>query len=243
MPNSNPANSITARYWVVVPAAGMGSRMGSETPKQYLMLGAKTIIEHTLARLLKIPELAGIVVAVSQTDSLWNNLPVSTHPLIHRVDGGIERANSVLNGLDYLQDKLQAQDWVLVHDAARPCITLANISALCEALKDDHVGGILAIPVNDTLKQVNTANAIEKTIDRTPLWRAQTPQLFRYQLLRECLLHTIARSDVITDEASALELCGYTPKIIEGREDNIKVTRPDDLLLAAFILQQQESGI
>jgi len=240
--SSTSLNSSSQRYWVVVPAAGMGSRMGSEIPKQYLLLGTKTILEHTLERLLEIPALAGIVVAVSETDLLWKSLPINKNPLIHTVIGGAERANSVLNGLDYLHDKLQAQDWVLVHDAARPCVTLSNISLLCESLKNDDVGGILAIPVSDTLKQVAAHNVIDKTIDRGPLWRAQTPQLFRYQLLCDCLTQTIARNDTITDEASALELCGFTPKVVEGREDNIKITRPDDLLLAAFILQQQESS-
>ena len=234
---------MSPRYWVVVPAAGLGARMGSEIPKQYLLLGTKTILEHTLERLLKIPELAGIVVAISSADTLWANLAVTRHPLIHRVDGGAERASSVLNGLNYLQHKLDPQDWVLVHDAARPFVTLENISTLCETLKNDEVGGILAIPVSDTLKHVDTAKAISNTIDRCPLWRAQTPQLFRYQLLRDCLIKTSAGNDVVTDEASALELCGYAPKVVEGREDNIKITRPDDLLLATFILQQQENKV
>lgn len=224
----------------MVPAAGMGARMGSDIPKQYLLLGAKTIIEQTLERLLKIPSLRGIVVTVAATDVRWRELPISRHPLIHTVDGGSERAHSVLNGLEYLQKELQPEDWVLVHDAARPCITLANIASLCGQLENDPVGGILAIQVKDTLKQVETDNGIARTLDRRGLWHAQTPQLFRYGLLRDCLRQTLARGENITDEASALELCGYRPKVIEGREDNIKITRPEDLLLADFILQHQE---
>lgn len=245
MLNSTLPNSVVSsakRYWVVVPAAGMGARMGSEIPKQYLLLGSKTILEHTLERLLKLPLLAGVVVAVSKTDLLWPTLAISKHSLIHTAEGGTERANSVLNGLNYLNEKIQPDDWVLVHDAARPCVTLTNISVLCESMQNDDVGGILAVPVSDTLKYVSADNVIDNTVDRRCLWRAQTPQMFRYQLLRDCLIQTMARNENITDEASALELCGYTPKVVEGREDNIKITRPDDLLLAAFILQQQETS-
>lgn len=245
MLNSTLPNSVVSlakRYWVVVPAAGMGARMGSEIPKQYLLLGSKTILEHTLERLLKLPLLAGIVVAVSKTDLLWPTLAISKHSLIHTAEGGTERANSVLNGLNYLNEKIQPDDWVLVHDAARPCVTLTNISVLCESIQNDDVGGILAVPVSDTLKYVSADNEIDNTVDRRCLWRAQTPQMFRHQLLRDCLIQTMARNENITDEASAVELCGYTPKVVEGREDNIKITRPDDLLLAAFILQQQETS-
>jgi 2-C-methyl-D-erythritol 4-phosphate cytidylyltransferase len=235
-----PSSSL--HYWIIVPAAGMGSRMGSEIPKQYLTLGAKTIIEHTLERLLGLPCLVGIVVVVAETDTHWPGLTISKHPLIHSVAGGAERAASVLNGLNYLHEKIQPQDWVLVHDAARPCVTLANIETLCATLSEDAIGGILATLVSDTLKQVETKNTIIKTIDRRSLWQAQTPQLFRYKLLFDCLSQTLARGENITDEASALELCGYAPKVVEGRNDNIKITRSDDLLLAAFILQQQEKS-
>lgn len=242
MPNVQSLNIPSAvAYWVVVPAAGVGARMGSDIPKQYLQLAGKAILEHTLERLLTIPSIAGIVVALAKDDALWPKLAVSQHPLIHRIDGAAERAGSVLNGLTYLQDKLQPQDWVLVHDAARPCVSLASIALLCNSLQQDAVGGILAVPVSDTLKQVTAGNSIAHTVDRRCLWRAQTPQLFRHKLLRDCLLQAAARGETITDEASALEVCGYSPKVIEGREDNIKITRPDDLLLAAFILQQQKT--
>jgi 2-C-methyl-D-erythritol 4-phosphate cytidylyltransferase len=239
--NAQPSSSTSAvSYWVVVPAAGVGARMGSDIPKQYLLLDGETILEHTLQRLLAIPFIAGIVVALANDDSRWPSLSISQHPLIHRVEGASERAGSVLNGLNYLQDKLQPQDWVLVHDAARPCVSLASIALLCESLQQDPVGGILAVAVCDTLKQVGPGNSIQNTVDRRLLWRAQTPQLFRHKLLRDCLLQAEARGETVTDEASALEVCGYSPKVIEGREDNIKITRPEDLLLAAFILQQQK---
>jgi 2-C-methyl-D-erythritol 4-phosphate cytidylyltransferase len=234
--------SASPRYWAIVPAAGSGSRMGSSVPKQYMTLGTKTIIEHTLERLLAIRSLAGVVVAVSKQDANWQRLAVSRHPLIHCVEGGAERANSVLNALLYLQDKIQPHDWVLVHDAARPCVTLASIESLCAALCNDPVGGILAVPVSDTLKQVDLQQSILNTLDRRLFWQAQTPQLFRYKLLLDCLTNSITGNKPITDEASALEFCGFSPKVVEGRNDNIKITRADDLGLAAFILQQQNEG-
>lgn len=232
-------STVTARYWFVIPAAGIGARMNTNIPKQYLLLNHKTILEHTLERVLGMPQLAGIVVAVSPQDSHWHTLAISQHPLVHTVVGGAERADSVLSALDYLQQKASAQDWVLVHDAARPCVTLGSIARLCEQLANNDVGGILAVPVSDTLKQVDANQAILATIDRRPLWQAQTPQMFRYQLLRDCLVQALASQQLVTDEASALELCGYTPSVIQGRSDNLKITRPDDLLLAEFILAQQ----
>ena len=230
-------------YWFVIPAAGIGSRMGAGKPKQYLMLGSKTILEHTITRILSLPNLAGIVVPLNSQDNFWTSLTILQHPLVHTVHGGAQRADSVLNGLNYLADKAHNQDWVLVHDAARPCVTIENIQKLCDDLIGDEVGGILAVPVSDTLKQVASANKIQTTVDRSALWQAQTPQLFRYKLLRDCLIQALARNESITDESSAAELCGYQPKVVEGRTDNIKVTRPDDLLLAEFILKQQEKAL
>ncbi|GGY69304.1 2-C-methyl-D-erythritol 4-phosphate cytidylyltransferase [Cellvibrio zantedeschiae] len=230
------------RYWFVIPAAGIGARMGAGKPKQYLMLGDKTILEHTLLRILALPGLAGIVVPLSSEDSYWTSLTILQHPLVHTIHGGTTRADSVLSGLDYLADKSHALDWVLVHDAARPCVTVENIQTLCNELSDSDIGGILAVPVSDTLKQVVNKKEIQTTVDRSALWQAQTPQMFRYKLLRDCLTQTIANNETITDESSAIELCGYKPLVVEGRADNIKITRPDDLLLAEFILQQQQKS-
>ncbi len=238
MPLSN-----SPRYWCVIPAAGIGTRMGAGKPKQYLLLGDKSILEHTLLRILNLPNLAGVVVALSAEDVYWKSLSVFHHPLVHTTIGGKNRADSVLNGLDYLKDKVHDHDWILVHDAARPCVTLSSIKKLCDELADSEIGGILSVPVSDTIKQVANKNKIQTTVDRSPLWQAQTPQMFRYQLLRDCLSKTIANNENITDESSAVELCGYKPQVIEGRSDNIKVTRPDDLLLAEFILQQQEKHL
>jgi 2-C-methyl-D-erythritol 4-phosphate cytidylyltransferase len=232
-----------SRYWFVIPAAGIGARMGADRPKQYLMLGDKTILEHTLLRILTLPHLAGIVVPLSSEDKIWTSLTILQHPLVHTIHGGASRADSVLNGLNYLADKAHALDWVLVHDAARPCVTVTSIEKLCNELAQSETGGILAVPVSDTLKQVNDHNQIQNTVDRKPLWQAQTPQMFRYKVLRQCLTQALANNENITDESSAVELCGYLSKVVEGRNDNIKITRPDDLLLAEFILRQQERNL
>lgn len=231
------------RYWFVIPAAGIGARMKADKPKQYLLLSNKTVLEHTLSRISALPGLAGIVVALGADDIYWTSLPVFKSPLIHNIQGGESRAESVLNGLNYLADKAHAEDWILVHDAARPCVTLASIQQLCDELAQSETGGILAVPVSDTLKHIANHNQIQTTVDRKSLWQAQTPQMFRYQLLRDCLSKTLANNETITDESSAVELCGYTSVVVEGRSDNIKITRPDDLLLAEFILTQQEKNI
>lgn len=228
----------TPAYWIIVPAAGVGARMGAGYPKQYLPLVGKTVIEHTLDRLLTLPNVAGVYLVLSENDSYWNQLPLAHNPSIHRVAGGDERCDSVLNALEQLQDKALPTDWVLVHDAARPCVHLQSILYLIEQLKDHPVGGILGIPVSDTLKQVDDF-VIGSTVDRRSLWQAQTPQMFRVGLLRDCLQRGLAEGKLITDESSALEAYGYQPLIVQGRSDNIKVTRPEDLAIAAMILQQQ----
>lgn len=237
------SSSNSPRYWFVIPAAGIGSRIGAGKPKQYLMLGEKTIIEHTLSRILTLPNLAGVVVALSNEDTYWKPLSVFQNSFVHTTIGGENRADSVLNGLRYITDKVSDQDWVLVHDAARPCVTLGNIQQLCNELAANNVGGILAVPVSDTLKQVENKTEIQSTLDRSSLWQAQTPQMFRYKLLHDCLVQSLATKQTVTDESSAVELCGYKPQVVEGRSDNIKITRPDDLLLAEFILQQQEKTL
>ncbi|MDQ2075405.1 2-C-methyl-D-erythritol 4-phosphate cytidylyltransferase [Marinimicrobium sp. ABcell2] len=238
------ASSVhSPRYWGIVPAAGIGSRMGADRPKQYLMIGTKTLLEHTLERLLQFPQLAGLVVALHPEDYYWEQLEVSNDPRISVVDGGEDRSRSVLNALNFLTLEASAGDWALVHDAARPCVTGLSIDNLRRHTAEHQVGGILGVPVGDTLKAVDSQLAIERTQDRKGLWQAQTPQLFRYQLLHQCLTRALAQGETITDEASALELAGYRPLVVEGRTDNIKVTRPEDLELAAMILKQQELSL
>jgi len=228
--------TLQQNYWAVVPAAGVGKRMGAEIPKQYLEISGKPVLQHTLERLLAFPLLQKIVVALSPTDPYWPELPVSSDPRIAVVAGGRERADSVLAGLLGLAGIAADGDWVLVHDAARPCLRESDLHTLVKTLAKDAVGGILALPSHDTLKKVE-AGKIVQTLNRSAIWRALTPQMFRYQLLRDALSQALERGIEITDEASAVEACGFTPKVVEGRSDNIKITRPEDLALAAFFLE------
>jgi 2-C-methyl-D-erythritol 4-phosphate cytidylyltransferase len=227
------------KFWAVVPAAGVGKRMNANRPKQYLELVGLTVIEQTLARLLQADVFSKIAVAISEDDPYWPELAVCKHERIITAPGGKERADSVLSGLKSIRDQADDNDWVLVHDAARPCLTSEDIRKLIESLKDDEVGGILALSSHDTLKNVD-GNQILGTLDRQHIWRALTPQMFRYGMLKSALEET-AGDPRITDEASALELMGFKPKIVEGRPDNIKITRPEDLALAQFYLDQQKA--
>jgi len=235
----NDVNSLQiSSYWIVVPAAGVGARMGSICPKQYLPLAGKTVLEITLERLLSLPNIAGIYLVLGAGDTYWNDSPFAKNARIHRVDGGAERCDSVLNALDILQGDASLDDWVLVHDAARPCVYPQSVMHLIDQVKNHSVGGILGVPVSDTLKQV-IDSSIQSTTDRRLLWQAQTPQMFRLGLLRDCLRRALADGKVITDESSALESYGYEPLMVQGRSDNIKITRPEDLVIAAMLLQQQ----
>ncbi|QWF71227.1 2-C-methyl-D-erythritol 4-phosphate cytidylyltransferase [Methylomonas paludis] len=228
----------TQACWAVVPAAGVGKRMQADRPKQYLVLADKTVIEHTLNRLIQSAAFQAIAVAISSEDPYWPELAIASHPQVITAPGGKERADSVLSALKALQGKADEQDWVLVHDAARPCLTSADIHLLINSLTNDAVGGILALSSHDTLKHVE-GNTISASVDRKHIWRALTPQMFRYGMLRDALQQTEG-NPAITDEASALELLGYQPKIVEGRPDNLKITRPEDLALAQFYMEQQD---
>ncbi|MGR9045554.1 MAG: 2-C-methyl-D-erythritol 4-phosphate cytidylyltransferase [Gammaproteobacteria bacterium] len=227
----------STRFWGVVPAAGVGKRMQADRPKQYLELAGKTVLEHTLTRLLQTGVFSALAVAISKEDPYWPDLAVSKQTEIITAPGGKERADSVLSALNAVRAQASDQDWVLVHDAARPCITAADIALLIANLRDDPVGGILALSSHDTLKHVE-GSSIVATLDRSHIWRALTPQMFRFGLLRNALEQTQG-NPAVTDEASALELLGLRPKIVEGRPDNIKITRPEDLALAQFYLEQQ----
>jgi 2-C-methyl-D-erythritol 4-phosphate cytidylyltransferase len=227
----------TFKCWAVVPAAGVGKRMQADRPKQYLPLTGKTVIEHTLSRLLASGSFSAVAVAISLEDPYWPELEISRHPDVITAPGGKERADSVLSALKSLQGKADENDWVLVHDAARPCLTASDIHLQIDRLKNDAVGGILALSSHDTLKHVD-GDTITATIDRKHVWRALTPQMFKYGMLRDALQQTEG-NPAITDEASALEMLGYQPKIVEGRPDNIKITRPEDLALAQFYMEQQ----
>jgi 2-C-methyl-D-erythritol 4-phosphate cytidylyltransferase len=187
--------------------------------------------------LLASGSFSAVAVAISLEDPYWPELEISRHPDVITAPGGKERADSVLSALKALQGKADENDWVLVHDAARPCLTASDIHLQIDTLKNDAVGGILALSSHDTLKHVD-GDTITATIDRKHVWRALTPQMFKYGMLRDALQQTEG-NPAITDEASALELLGYQPKIVEGRPDNIKITRPEDLALAQFYMEQQ----
>ena len=224
------------RCWAVVPAAGIGERMGSAVPKQYLALRGRTVLARSLAALTTAPQLAGIVVVLRADDPYWTDLEVDYPCPLLLATGGAERGASVMSGLKLLTDRLRADDWVLVHDAVRPCLRATDLQRLFRELTDDPVGGLLATPVRDTIKRADGAGRVDKTVDRQGLWHALTPQLFRYGLLCEALTAALAADLPVTDEASAMELAGYAPRLVEGSADNLKITRPVDLALAEFLL-------
>lgn len=232
-----------SRFWSVVPAAGVGSRMGAAVPKQYLSLhGSKTVIEHTLSRLSTHPQMSGVVVAISAGDEHWQQLDLSAYNNIHVANGGAERCHSVLNGLQLLSGFADVDDWVLVHDAARPCIHHADITHMIEILKDHPVGGLLGLPVADTMKRTSVDDEVLETVNRDNLWRALTPQMFRLGQLQQALQTALDDGFLVTDDASAIEHIGLKPRMIAGRGDNIKITRPEDLSLAEMYLAQQEKS-
>lgn len=229
----------TDAVWAIVPAAGNGSRMQADRPKQYLSLLDQPVIMHTFERLISHPRIAGVVVAVADNDPFWETLPIPESWALHRAQGGAERSESVLNALTLLAQITQNDPWVLVHDAARPCLRHTDIDRMLNTLLQDTVGGILGVPVTETVKRVDSQNRIIETVSRDNLWRAATPQMFRLQTLIKALEQTRLAQCKVTDEASAMEYAGYQPKMVEGHADNLKITLPQDLALAALYLQQQ----
>ncbi|MBT0727983.1 2-C-methyl-D-erythritol 4-phosphate cytidylyltransferase [Rosenbergiella australiborealis] len=228
----------TAGIIAVVPAAGIGSRMQSSCPKQYLSIGSKTLLEHSIAALFQHPLITKVIVALHPDDDHFTSLPIANDPRISYVVGGATRAESVLAGLAAIAP--QASQWVVVHDAARPCLTKDDLARLLALTTHSKVGGLLATPVKDTMKRAIVGESrVAHSVERADLWHALTPQLFPLELLRECLQQALYQGKAITDEASALEHCGYHPELVDGRSDNIKVTRPEDLALAEFYLSQK----
>jgi 2-C-methyl-D-erythritol 4-phosphate cytidylyltransferase len=225
--------------WAVVPAAGIGSRMQADKPKQYLLLNNKPVLQHTLQRLASHPRIEGIVVALAPNDPWWPELDLQLNCELLIAEGGEARADSVLNALSLLKQQSENDIWVMVHDAARPCLRHEDIDHMLATLLNHQVGGILGVPVTDTVKRVASDNSIVDTVDRQGLWRAATPQMFRLGLLHKALSVAAQQGLSVTDEASALELAGWQPMMVEGHPDNIKITLPQDLALAALYLQQQ----
>jgi 2-C-methyl-D-erythritol 4-phosphate cytidylyltransferase len=229
----------SADAWAVIPAAGAGRRVGAPIPKQYLELAGRPVIAHTLAPLLAHPRIRTLVVAVDPADAHWGATALAAHPRVRRVAGGVERCHSVQNALEALAAGAADDDWVLVHDAARPCLRAADLDRLFEELAEDPVGGLLGVPVRDTMKAAGPDGRVLRTVPRAELWHAFTPQMFRLGLLRRALGSALAGGKLVTDEASAVELLGLAPRLVEGHADNIKITRPEDLALARFYLEQQ----
>ena len=233
---------MSPAYWALVPAAGVGKRMGSALPKQYLPLRGRTVLDHTLDRLLDHPRIEGVYLALSPDDGWWPDSGFYKDPRVTRVDGGSERCHSVLNALQALSRRAAADDWVLVHDAARPCLRPSDLERLIEQLSAHPVGGLLGRPVHDTMKRAGPDRRIEATVPREGLWHAYTPQMFHLGPLRQALERALAEGRLVTDEASAMELAGDRPLLVEGAGDNLKITRPEDLALATFYLGQQQEG-
>lgn len=229
-----------AAHWVVVPAAGSGTRMGGATPKQYLPLAGRSVLAWTLDTLLAHPRIAGVVLAVGADDSRWTEcVPKDAAARVRRVVGGIERGDSVEAGLELLAGELPADAWVLVHDAVRPCVHPKDLTRLVEALESDPVGGLLAAPCADTIKRADAESRVGETLDRRTLWRALTPQMFRLGALRAAYAAARVADRVPTDDAAAIEATGAKPRLVAGRIDNIKVTQPEDLALAEAILRER----
>ena len=224
------------RCWGVVPAAGSGSRMAAGLPKQYLQLAGATLLEHSLNALLADTRLAGVVVALPPQDSIAASLPVCADARVQRVTGGQERSDSVRAALTALLQQGDAQDWVLVHDAARPCLQAQILDRLIERVTASGTGGLLAVPIVDTVKQGTSEGLVARTLDRSRLWRAQTPQMFRLGELHAALASAMQRGLAVTDEAAAMELAGHPVQLVPGSASNLKVTLPEDLQLAAWYL-------
>ena len=235
---------MSGRLFAIVPAAGKGARMGAALPKQYLSLAGRTVAEHTLARLLSYARIQRVMVAVAADDPYFVRLPVAADPRVHTCTGGAERADSVWLALSALAGEAQDDDFVLVHDMARPCVRLSDLARLSAAATAADAGALLAHRATDTVKRAGDDGRVAATLDRAQVWLAATPQMFRCGLLREAL--TAARRDgvTVTDEAQAVERLGRQPLLVECARDNIKITRPEDLALAAFWLrrQQEEAG-
>jgi len=226
---------VSRALWCVVPAAGRGMRMGADCPKQYLPLAGKPLIAHTLERLAAHPRIAGLMVVLGAQDERWPGIEALHGKPVRTAIGGAERSDSVLAGIESLPPEVGAADFVLVHDAARPCVRSADIARLIE-LASASDGGLLGAPLRDTLKRAGAGDVSVATEPRDQRWRAFTPQMFRRGELVAALRAVSHAGRAVSDEAMAMELAGFRPRLVEGAEDNIKVTTAADLALAEFLL-------
>lgn len=235
---SPPSKSDSVRCWAIIPAAGSGSRVGSDIAKQYLCIAGQPVINWAMQPFLDEPRVSGLVVVLASGDRQWSACaPRAGDKLFLTAQGGSERAQSVRNGLRALSSHAKASDWVLVHDAARPCLAEADLDCLLGRMWEDEVGGLLAVPVRDTLKQEDgDLCVVRSTLPRARMWLAQTPQMFRYAALCSALDAAIEGGFAVTDEASAMEHAGFAPHLVEARLHNFKITFPDDVSIAECIL-------
>ena len=228
-----------AFFHVIIPAAGVGNRMANVLPKQYISLAGKPMISHCIQTFFNHPRIAGIHVALNPDDDFWRSLTLEPESRLHlHYTGGATRAQTVLNTLNTIEPILQADDWILVHDAARPGLTHDLLNHLMSTLEHDAVGGLLALPVADTLKQSLDNQQVGKTIARANLWQAQTPQMFRFAALKSALSQFGAS---VTDESEAIEALGLKPTLVQGELRNLKVTYPQDLQLLKALLNTEKS--
>ena len=230
-------------FWVVIPAAGIGHRFGSGCPKQYALLSGQPLLKYTVDIFLQATWVKGIMLVLHAQDEFWPKLYERPHSRLMTTVGGEQRVDSVLQGLLALEGKANENDWVLVHDAARPCLRLQSLQHLIIECQHHSVGGLLGRPVTQTIKIVNEEGCVEKTQAREALWEAQTPQMFRYGLLRSAL-DSLTQEEIsqITDEASAIERLGYQPHMVLGEASNLKVTYAEDLALAEWYLKQESAS-
>lgn len=233
---------MDTKHWIVVPAAGSARRMAAAVPKQYLPLAGRTVIEWSLAPFLERERVSGVVVVLAGSDLRWSQTQLAGHAKIITTSGGAERMDSVLAGLQALATRAAARDWVLVHDAARPCLSNTDLDRLVNELANDEVGGLLAAAVVDTLKRADDQQRVDQTVPREKLWRALTPQMFRFERLRQALQSAVDNRIAVTDEAQAIEALGLRPRLIAGDADNIKVTLPEDLPRAERILRARSAA-
>jgi len=229
------------RHWAVTPAAGIGRRMAAAAPKQYLPLAGKTVLECTLERMLGWGFLEQVVVALHEEDGHWRQLPLAADARVATVTGGEERGDSVRSGLERLRSIAAPRDWVWIHDAVRPCVSDEDVEALRAALEKTDVGALLARPVVDTVKLADAEDRVARTVDRSRLWLAQTPQVFRLAPLSDALAAMRRAGLAVTDESSAVERLGLRPTLVAGNAGNIKLTRPEDLALAERWLRREEN--
>lgn len=230
-----------APVWAVIPAAGIGTRMGAEKPKQYLAFQGKTIIEHCLDRLLSHPLVCGAVLVLSEADRHWEKLNYAAAKPLFIAAGGAERQDSVLSGLELLQYRQGNDAIVLVHDAVRPLVRHDDLDRLIDAARTHEAGALLAVPIADTIKIEGDRRSVSSTLPRDQLWRAQTPQAFHLQPLLNALRRMIEHKRTATDESAAIEEAGYQPLLVEGSADNLKITLPADLALAEQIWLHQRN--